>query len=582
MAIRLKTIYISIIIIISYNYNACGQVYPRDHSKINYTQVMFEYPEIKKALYYIVQIAINSEPKLFEKNIVIEQVDSTTATLINGLKFGTSYQWRYIAFNKEGNIINISDRYFFNILKNNLVDENYNSYRINTKIVDDGLIFLDISRVAINRSGEPVWFLPNKSKEIWDIKMTKSGTITFLSKVYDGSFFDDGIEVSINGETIWKTPHSGIVSGDSIEHFHHDFKKLNNGNYMIIGNKFVKPKNKLNVDFIAFGTIIEYDSNHNVVWSWDSQNAFSDTDIYYPTTICDNFYSNVYNYTIYDPAHINAFYLDEKEDMLYVSARFMSRIIKIEKKTGKIVANFGEKWSSGEAKYANDFFYYQHSSILLPDGNIAVFNNNNVSDTGVFISSVVVFSQPNAKSNISEKIWEFSCDFDSLYAANSLRFGNIIYMNNSNFLVNMGRPVSRIFEVTQDKKIVWDCYAEKYSNEKNQWVNSNCYRASYTKSLYPIYFTLNNSIEQNKNLFKKNKHVSFKINNEGSEPDKYTIKYNLDKSCKITSSDEVLPNKSININIELQKENIKNNQVTITVSSFANPEFKKEIKFYVE
>jgi len=574
----IKFIYITIFIILN-SYSIYGQINPKNNSKINYTQVMFEYPEIKKALYYIIQIAINSEPKLFEKNIVIEQVDSTAATLINGLKFGTSYQWRYIAFDKEGNIINISNRYFFNILKNNLVDENYNKYRINTKIVDDGLIFLDGSRVAINRAGEPVWFMPNNVIDARDIKMTKSGTITYIS--------NDAFEISIEGDILWKTNQTGLVSGDYSEgeYFHHEFQKLGNGNYLLIGNKFETPKININKKSIVFGTLIEYNRNNDIVWSYNCKNLVSDTDVYFsPNNRKDINFSNYSVKEAYDPLHVNAFYFDEDRDILYISLRLFSRIVKMSKKTGNVLANYGEKFPSGDAKYANNFFRYQHSPILLSDGYLAVFNNNNLANNNdsLFTSSVVIFSQPNEGQDKSEKKWEFLCNFDSLYPPYSLGQGNIFNLKDSSFIVNMGSPGGRIFEVTRNKDVVWDCLAQKYIQENNRWEPSCSYRVSYTSSLYPVYFTLNNSYNSSTISYKKDFHIFFKINNEGSSSDKYAIKYNLNNSCKIINSDEVLPNKSIGINIELQKGNIKNKEITITVSSFVNTEFKKELKFYIE
>ncbi len=37
------------------------------------------------------------------------------------------------------------------------------------------------------------------------------------------------------------TKESGAVSGDTEEHFHHEFTRLHNGHYMVLGNEYVQP-----------------------------------------------------------------------------------------------------------------------------------------------------------------------------------------------------------------------------------------------------------------------------------------------------------------------------------------------------
>jgi hypothetical protein len=270
---------------------------------------------------------------------------------------------------------------------------------------------------------------------------------------------------------------------------------------------------------------------------------------------------------------------------LYVSVKNLSRIIKVDRKTGKLLASYGEKYPSGQAKFANGFFNYMHAPSLLPDGNILVFNNNNHEKSlkSRKASSVVVFSEPKSEKDNSEKIWEFSCKFDSLYDPYSVRTGNAIYLNNNDVLVNMGDPVSRIFEVTRNKKIVWDCYSEKYSEEKKCWLPSCNFKISYAGSLYPVYFTTSDYFNPDTLKFKNNLKYNFKINNEGSDPDRYIVKYYLNSALiKTYCTDFVLPGKSTNAEIIFKKENINHKKVNISVYSFADPGFKRELNFYID
>ena len=187
---------------------------------------------------------------------------------------------------------------------------------------------------------------------------------------------------------------------------------------MILGNKPVYSKTNFDADIVFFGTVIEYNPQKNVVWKWYSQQCFSDKYIYDYSKINDNLFKNTFNRRVYDQAYINAFYLDEKNDLLYISFKYISRVIKLKKSTGKVLASYGEDIQSGETNYANGFFQYIRTPILLPDNNIALLSNNSFSEKKNTFNpaTVVVFSQPDKNSNVSKKIWEFSCDFDNLYA----------------------------------------------------------------------------------------------------------------------------------------------------------------------
>lgn len=518
------------------------------------------------------------------KQKVIEQTDNTTATLINGLKFGNQYKWKYTALNKKGDIIYSSNFFYFETLNSKLIDQNYFRYKLIKNEVKDGLIFLDGAQIAINRKGEPIWFNPLGLEEPTDIQITKIGTITLLIKYKD--IWSRGIELSLDGKILWDTPKSKVtVSGDTISCYHHDFKKLDNGNYMIMGYKRVKPKIELNTDKICYGTLIEFDSNRNIVWSWDSQKYISDTDVYYPYKMVEIPPYEANNIKVYDIMHANSFYYDEKNEIVYFSLRGLSRIIKIDKKTRKVINNFGDKSPSGNVKYANNFFKLQHSPILLPNGDITVFSNNALGEKGEQLkpATVVVFSQPDNKDSC-KITWEFNCNFDSSFNGHSYARGNAVYLENTNFLINMGQLSGRIFEVTKDKKIVWYYNAEKYSEEKKKWVPSCSYRVSNTKSLYPIYFTLTNSFNPDTINLKNNTEVSFNINNEGSNSDLYLVKYINDKTeIELIKTDTILPDKTKTIKVDLKDLIIdKQKYIKLVVSSITNHKFKREIKYWID
>jgi len=116
-------------------------------------------------------------------------------------------------------------------------------------------IYLDGSRTLYDLNGNPVWFLPAKDgMEIRDMKITPQGTITYLngSDIYD---------VNYDGNILWKGPNTSVVNGDSIEHYHHEFTRLSNGHYMVLGykklgasaNKTSDSANAIITDAIPYG-----------------------------------------------------------------------------------------------------------------------------------------------------------------------------------------------------------------------------------------------------------------------------------------------------------------------------------------
>jgi hypothetical protein len=215
--------------------------------------------------------------------------------------------------------------------------------------------------------------------------------------------------------------------------------------------------------------------------------------------------------------HLNAFCADEINGYIYAGFRNVSRIIKIEKKTGKVIATWGAGMKDGDG-----FFSKQHDANLLRDGSIVVFSNGDreppVGIAPSQYSSVVNFTQPSDNRN-SQMIWKFDCTFDSVNYQ-SLRGGDVDELKNGNLLVCMG-AVNRVFEITRSKKIVWSAVIQKKERRDEGWRRFPLNRAHYTSSLYPYYFTIQSdrdTISRDDNTFK------LKIFNDGTEDDSYEIR----------------------------------------------------------
>jgi hypothetical protein len=136
-----------------------------------------------------------------------------------------------------------------------------------------------------------------------------------------------------------------------------------------------------------FGTIIEYDMYGNAVWSWNSNLYFTDKDLFSRQRADKSWDINT---------HMNAFSTNGKN--VYVGFRDISRIVVIDKATGKAIESYGGNGHFTEVHYASKFFRRQHDAVILNDGNIAVINNDSIMDPKV-ISSLVIFTSGFAGSS---------------------------------------------------------------------------------------------------------------------------------------------------------------------------------------
>jgi len=103
-----------------------ANISPADGSRINYTQIFFEYDEVQGADEYVISIFSmdnSSEPVIIKNR--------SLACIVSGFNFGKGYLWRYEAF-KNGQSIYHSRDFNFTIIDYYLVDTNL--FKINVEI----------------------------------------------------------------------------------------------------------------------------------------------------------------------------------------------------------------------------------------------------------------------------------------------------------------------------------------------------------------------------------------------------------------------------------------------------------------
>ncbi|MCW3121570.1 MAG: hypothetical protein JWQ38_1062 [Flavipsychrobacter sp.] len=496
-----------------------SQVLPKEGRKLHYRIIGFATGKIVNAEKYDLEIAsgyYNSEDS-FSQNIIITQSGKESNMIAEVPSFNTSYTWRISHTAKNKMTPGVLHHLSTGTIQD--VDTNIVRFRVIQPAAkyNDAFVFLDANKALYDMNGHAVWYLPDvfgklkNNQQLVDLKMTSQGTISFMLN-------NDAYEMNYDGDILWKAPNNGIVSGDTVEHYHHEFTRLGNGHYMILSSENVVWKlddgsdnvedsslplavrNKMKADSNLlkshFGTVIEYDGKGNVVWSWRSSPYFMASDIKY-------FNARV-NRKLID-VHQNSFYFDEQHKYIYVGFKNISRVLKVSYPQGKVVASYGETFRKGIMPQGNGLFYNQHAAKISHDGYLYLYNNNNAGSDSI-MPTIIMMKEPTSPKDGLKKVWEYTCNIEGIennplflkmkrdrentkeqhpeiYAKMRSRphptsGGNVIELPDHSFFVSMNNEFSKVFIVDRDKKTLWSAVAEKWNAGERQWSIMLQYRAS--------------------------------------------------------------------------------------------------------
>ncbi len=475
--LRLPTI-LSLLLIITQVLPA--QIKPLDGSTLNYTTIGFKVPEEPRSLDYTFEIASGSfnNPDSFCRHI-IKTIHSKSNKIIERVpSFCCQYTWRIVYSFKQSDKT-ISSLFHFATASVPEVDTTLVRLKITTaaEAYKDAYVFLDDNKTLYDMNGEPVWFLPKlEGHQVTprNMKISRQGTITFVS--------DPTYEINYDGEILWKPPAAATVSGDNSEHFHHQFTRLSNGHYMILGEdsaiyncdpsyrevpKSQSQKNKSNSQKTQFGNLIEYDESGKVVWYWKSSDYFTKTHPRYLKPPADGTALDV---------HENSFHFDDKKQFIYISFKNISRILKIKYPEGTVVNDYGGINKEGTTENNYSLFCGQHSIKQTHDGNLMLFNNNYCHPGS--LPSVEILEEPTTGKDTLKLLWEYACPsiYQSPYGFPA--GGNVIELSDRSIFVSTAAPDSKVFIVNRNKEIIWSAMPQRWNDAEKKWNPIPEYRAS--------------------------------------------------------------------------------------------------------
>lgn len=145
----------------------------------------------------------------------------------------------------------------------------------------------------------------------------------------------------------------------------------------------------------AIGFVVqEFDKDHNLLFQWNSNDYIHPAKAY-------QFYG--YNAANFDYCHGNSISEDSDGNLL-ISFRHLNAVYKINRSNGQIMWQLGGKTSS--FSFPNDpGFSGQHDARRLPNGNIALFDNANMSAPPK-VSRAVEYSLDTVNW-VAQKVWEY-------------------------------------------------------------------------------------------------------------------------------------------------------------------------------
>lgn len=476
-----------------------AMISPANGAKLNYRQIMFEYDQFEGTDYYMVHVASKSYR------------NTSLALIISDFEFGKSYTWYYEAFKDDKSIFK-SEQYNFSINNSYLIDPALFRSIVNTPYKGDKkneIFFLDYRGIAVDRDGKPIWFYPyNASSTEQDpnfrnLRMTSEGSIILID---DSSCY----EIDRDAKRLWIAPNDGKISGEAKEFYHHDFMKMPDGSYLTSGYKYRDEPNLLNPSVqtkVRYNTLIQYSKGRQILWSWDEKDHVPAENIWAIYGAQD---MNIAG------THLNAFDYNAKDDAIMISCRHNSSIIKVDKKTGKLIYTLGLYGNKEKAAGIVPPFLHQHGMSVLPGGRFLLYDNNagEVVNPGVTYPRVMIIQEPK-KGNEVNKVWEFECVSKRFPRGIFGKGGYAAPLPNENILVCMG-GANYIFEVTPAKEVIWECSFEKHNSATGNWDGFINYRSSYASSLYPHHFTVEYGPREEKSIM-------IDVNNEGTEPSSHTI-----------------------------------------------------------
>ncbi len=390
---------------------AAALVLPPEGIALNQIHLQFEWPPVGGADEYQLQVVIDdgSPDPFFSAAPVVDMTRDSLEprqVVTSGLAFAQDYAWR-----ARDIVASVPQAWgATHRFQTNAIPAYLPAMTISTGpgTPEPGLTMFQIGSsngsvpggiaVAVDVSGQLVWFLEDPSRGINDIRLLANGRVTFLRSGRSN-------EALLNGQMTWiQHEHPDLTA-------HHETFPMPNGNVLTLVHDFRDVFR--NAEFQSWrGTrIVEFDrATGAVIFDWSTHDYYSYLD--FDDTVMSS--PTLNGGTAYNWTHGNAVTYDQETQTIHVSVRMLSRITAIDYPSGTIQYNMGfglPSMPSGDATFGDNLFSWQHAPELQPNGNLVIYDNGNRRDhmdqtTGSGVSKAIEVAFTGIPPSAASIVWE--------------------------------------------------------------------------------------------------------------------------------------------------------------------------------
>jgi hypothetical protein len=310
--------------------------------------------------------------------------------------------------------------------------------------------------IMFNADGTPYWYLKTPDRRR-DFKVQRNGMLTARLRNYPGGAFIEYDSTYAVVDTFLAAPGYDVDE--------HECQVLENGHYLLVALDYRMVdmsqyfENGRTDAGVAFSHLEEFDSEHNLLLHFDSQEKL---DIREYTQIEEDIRQGGRF------PHLNAIDVDDDNNLVF-SCRHLSAVYKIDRETGDIIWKLGG--INSDFTFVDDplnGFSGQHAVRVLGNNHYILFDNGNNHNPRTSRAVEYVLDTENMTATL---VWEYRQEPGTRY---SHYMGNAQRLENGNTLINWAegdRP--KATEVTPEGVKVYEMnfvnHYDCYRTHKFDW-----------------------------------------------------------------------------------------------------------------
>ena len=520
---------------------------PENGSMLNYTQVFFRWPQIVGTYQYEIRVDNSAGFQIYSSG--------NNSIVLDNFSWDEEYVWQVCGMDEYSNYISCYEDNIFSIASLPFnYPANVDILAYDEFFASPGITILDYESlnfsIALDVIGNPIWFA--------DRTNFPQNKITVTEFAKNGNFVGYGLfgyEFDLDSEVVFQSNTS----------VHHSIVKSSSNTYFLTGGiQQVHPCPDYNVcgsiDLLWKGDVFtEVNLQGEVLWEWNvfdhvSLNEYNSQWINYPEN------------GQFDWTHSNSVFIDELNDIVYVSMRNLSRITAIDYNTGEILWNLGNPEFIDNVDFDDYFgFSHQHSAQITSNGNLLFFDNGRDNVPELSRCLEVQFSDDGD----AELVWEYILPESMM----TLSRGECDRLENGNTLISAGRT-GNVIEVSESGEVAWHLKANTGSG-----MDVSIYRSQRVASLYPNIFSfeIDNLKGTHTEYYMDNDNIEITIFNKGWHEQHFIIE--LWDGDNQLSNNEFIINNNSEYSLDLGI-NSDDSSFSLRVYVDGSPDQMQEVLFY--